>query len=425
MSGALGMSGFPPRIPPPGGPFTSRVTVTINGVQFQQVVRLAVSRDLANIAGTFDVVLVDDARLFRALPFPWGRPEGGPETRPGQAITIAIDKEPVLVGWIDRLALRWSGEDIECHLQGRDKTGDLVDCAALPDGPAEFRGVDLLHVARHVCDPFGITVRAEVPLGAPFEQLALQPHMTALAFLESGARQRSVLLVSDGVGGLLLTRGGATRAPDELRIGETIQEITAEFDWTHRFRDYIVKQTSTRTNTGGAPLNSSLAPASTSGGNFYGPYTIQEARSIINTGRAIDPEVTRHRPTVRLTRTQSGMTTVQEQAEWMLRVARGASDSIHLRVLDWRAGQARALWRPNALARLWDPYSGIDRDMLIAGVAHRFGEQGATTDLRVVGRTAYDRINEAERPIRRAHAEQRLNSSLAAPQPPTAAGSGT
>lgn len=377
--------------------------MTINGVQFQQVVRLAVTRDLANIAGTFDVVLVDDARLFRALPFPWGRPEGGPETRPGLAITIAIDKDPVLVGWIDRLALRWSGEDIECHIQGRDKTGDLVDCAALPDGPAEFRGVDLLHVAHHVCDPFGITVRAEVPLGAPFEQLAAQPHMTALAFLESGARQRSVLLVSDGVGGLLLTRGGATRAPDDLRVGVNVQEITAEFDWTQRFRDYIVKQTSTRTNTGGPPLLTTAPPLSVSGGggNFYGPFTAQEARNIINTGRAIDPEVTRHRPTVRLTRTQSGMTTVQEQAEWMLRGARGASDSIHLRVLDWRAGQDRRLWQPNALTRLRDPYSGIDRDMLIAGVAHRFGEQGATTDLRIVGRTAYDRINEAERPTRR------------------------
>lgn len=417
MSGFAGLTGFPPRIPPPGGPFSSRVTVTINGFVFQQVVRLVVSRDLANIAGTFDVVLVDDTRLFRALPFPWGLPEGGPEVRQGQAITIAIDGEPVLVGWIDRASFRWSGEDIEAHLQGRDKTGDLVDCAALPNGPAEFRGVDLLHVAEKVCEPFGIKVKAEVSVGAPFTQLALQPHMTALALLESGARQRSILLVSDGVGGLLLTRGGNGRAPAPLLVGENIQEITAEFDWTRRFSEYIVKQTASRTNTGGAPLSSSLAPSPTSGGSFYGPITIQEARNIINTGRAIDPEVTRYRPTVRLTRTQSGMTTVQEQAEWMLRVARGASDGIHLRVLDWRAGPTRALWRPNAVTQVRDPYSGLDKDMLIAGVAHRFGPEGAVTDIRVAGRTAYDRIDEAEAPLRRNGTTQRLSSSLAAPPP--------
>ena len=401
MSGTAGLIGFPPRIPPPGGPFSSRVTVTINGFQFQQVVRLMVSRDLANIAGVFDVVLVDDTRLFRALPFAWGRPEGGPETRQGQPITIAIDKEPVLIGWIDRASFRWSGEDIECHLQGRDKTGDLVDCAALPNGPAEFRGVDLLHVAEQVCKPFGIPVKAEVSVGAPFTQLALQPHMTALALLESGARQRSILLVSDGVGGLLLTRGGNSKAPAALRLGENVQEITAEFDWTHRFSEYIVKQTSTRTNTGGAPLLTTAPPLAASGGSFYGPFTVQEMRNIINTGRAIDPEVTRYRPTVRLTRTQSGMTSVQEQAEWMLRLARGLSDSVQLRVLDWRAGPGLALWRPNAVTQVWDPYSGLDKEMLIAGVAHRLGPEGAVTDLRIAGRTAYDRIDEAEQPPRR------------------------
>lgn len=421
MSGFAGLTGLPPRIPPPGGPFSSRVTVTINGFVFQQVVRLMVSRDLRNIAGVFDVVLVDDTRLFRALPFPWGRPEGGPEIRQGQAITIAIDREPVLVGWIDRASFRWSGEDIECHIQGRDKTGDLVDCAALPNGPAEFRGVDLLHVAERVCEPFGIKVTAEVPVGAPFTQLALHPHMTALALLESGARQRSILLVSDGVGGLLLTRGGNSRAPAPLRLRENVQEITAEFDWTQRFSEYIVKQTSARTNTGAAPLNSTSVPLGVPNGNFYGPITIQEARNIINTGRAIDPEVTRYRPTVRLTRTQSGMTTVQEQAEWALRVARGQSDSVQLRVLDWRAGPGRALWRPNALAQVWDPYSGIDKEMLIAGVAHRFGPDGAVTDIRVAGRTAYDRIDEAEQPRRRGGGGARpLNTQsvpLTAPPP--------
>lgn len=405
------------------GQKTTRVTVKIGAFTFRQVVRAVVARDLQNIAGTFDVVLQDDVRLFRALPGFLGKPEGGPEIGPGQAITIAIDGEVVLIGWIDRASFRWGAETIECHIQGRDKAGDLVDCAALPDGPAEFRGVDLLHVAKAVCAPYGITVRAEVDIGAPFVQLALHPHQTALSFLESAARQRAVLLVSDGVGGLLLTRGGATRAPDALRLGENVQEINTDFDWSQRFSHYYVKQQAARINDGSAPaMTHESVPADHDDAGHYGAASKAEARRIINTGIALDPQITRYRPTVRLTRTQSGMTSVQEQAEWMLRLARGMSDRLHVRVLDWRAGKDRVLWRPNALVDLWDPYSGLDKEMLIAGIAYRFSEQGAITELRVAGRTAYDRINEAERERKRHRGKKDDRKLDSTPVPLTAPG---
>ncbi len=404
---------------------TARVRVSLAGYTFTQVIRVTIARDLQNIAGTFEIVLLDDVRLYRALQAYVGdRQQGAPETAPGLAVNLAIDNEVVLVGWIDKALLRWSADTIECHLTGRDKTGDLVDCAALPNGPAEFRGVDLLHVAKKVAEPFGITVKAEVDIGGPFAQLSLHPHQTALAFLESAARQRAVLLVSDGVGGMLLTRGGATRAPGPLRLGENVVEITAGFDWTQRFSDYFVKQQSARTGTATpARLDHSIAPAATTDAGSYGPASKAEAKQIIATGHAIDPEVKRWRPTVRLTRTQSGMTTVQEQAEWMLRVARGHSDIIHIRVLDWRSGDKNELWRPNTLATVYDPYSGLDKEMLIAGIAYRFDDGGYRTELRVVGRTAYDRINEAERRHghhHRGHRDAKLDSSPA----PLVAGEG-
>ena len=130
-----------------------------------------------------------------------------------------------------------------------------------------------------------------------------------------------------------------------------------------------------------------------------------ETPSIGSMGHATDPEITRWRPTVRLTRSQSGMDTVQEQAEWMCRVAKGQSDRVHFVVLEWRAGKDGVLWRPNQVVAVSEPYSGISRDMLIAGVSFIFDETGRRTRLRMAGVTAYDRINEAERrrsPHRRA-----------------------
>ena len=91
------------------------------------------------------------------------------------------------------------------------------------------------------------------------------------------------------------------------------------------------------------------------------------------TGHARDPEITRYRPHVRLTRSQSGMSSTQEQAEWAVRVARGMAQSLTVTVLDWRAGADRVLWKPNQLAAVYDPYSGTDKDMLIVeGAVHGF-----------------------------------------------------
>lgn len=377
---------------------SSRWTVKIANVVFSQLISGRVGRDLQNVAGTFNLLLVDEGSIRNALIAQIGQPSQSAPIKAGDPITIAIDNEIVLVGWIEQPHFHWSADKIECHVTGRDKTGDLVECAALPNGPTEFKGVDLLHVANVVCAKFGITPRAEVDIGAPFDRLSLHKHMTAMAFLESGARQRSVLLTSDGVGGLLLTRGGATRAPAALAIGENVQEVDVEYDWTKRFSDYFVMQDTALKRSATAALDHTAAPlADGASSPIPAAKSAAEATAIGTMGHATDPEITRWRPTVRLTRSQSGMSTVQEQAEWMCRVAKGSSLPVRMTVLDYRAGSKNTLWRPNQVTPLWDPYSGLDRDMLIAGVEFEYDEQGERTHLRVVGTSAYDRINEADR----------------------------
>jgi prophage tail gpP-like protein len=122
-----------------------------------------------------------------------------------------------------------------------------------------------------------------------------------------------------------------------------------------------------------------------------------EASGITIAGHAVDPEVTRYRPSVRMARTQSGSSTAQQQAEWMVRISRGESTSLSYQVLDWRANGV--LWRPNTKVRVYDPYAGIDDVMLIRSVAYTIGPDGQTpatptTQIEVVGLTAFDRIDE-------------------------------
>jgi prophage tail gpP-like protein len=383
-------------------PTTARVTMKVGGYSFTTFTKAVIERDLQNISGRFELDLMDQARLAGALPVQIGNLPPLPTVlKAGMAVELAIDGETVLIGWIGKVSGSWRADTIRMRISGRDKTGDLVECSALPKGPAEYRGVDLLHVAQAELAPFGITVRADVDIGAPFDRLSRHPHETVMTFLEKAARQRAILLVSDGVGGLLLTRGGSSRAPDDLIVGGNVQEEQFEDDHDKRFSDYYVKgQTDQHAQrTGKTPaLDSTVEPLDDDEPTTApGAASATEASSILMTGHAIDPEITRYRPTLRLTRSQSGMSTTQEQAEWMLRVARGEADRLRFTVLDWRSGSANALWRPNQVAYVYDPFGERSKDMLIAGVTYLFDEQGERTELRIVGVTAYDRINEADR----------------------------
>ena len=393
------------------------VTLQVAGRKLTRWSSMRTARDLKEIAGGFELEYLDGARSRAAGAVVSGDDPKFPAISAGMPMTLLLDEEPVLVGYIDDLDLEWDGQSLmRARVVGRDKTGDLVDCAAAPAGPAEYRNLTLLQIAQKICGPFGIVVRADVDVGAPFDRLAINPHETALATLEKGARQRTILLVSDGVGGLLLTRGGTGRAPAPLRVGELVQKIRYHDSWRGRFSDIYVKgQTDSHRQRGAAgPTLDHTAVPFAPGASPDLPKT-SEASSVLMTGHARDPEITRYRPHVRLTRSQSGMSTTQVQAEWAVRVARGMGQHLILTVLGWRAGPDNLLWRPNQLVAVYEPYSDTNKDMLIAGVSYSLGPAGMMTELRLAGPTAFDRINEAERRRHRSRGEPRSLDGAVAP----------
>lgn len=380
-----------------------RVALKVDGHVFTQWSSVEITRDLKDIAGSFRLGYVDSGRAAQALPSMIAVPPFFEIVREGMAFELALDGETVMKGWIDEVSLAWSDSQLTADVSGRDATGDLADCAALPNGPAEFRNLALLAIAGIVCKPFKISVTADVDVGAPFPRLASNVHETGLAFLEKASRQRSVLLVSDGVGGLLLTKGGSATAPAPLVVPGNVQSVSTRGSWRRRFSDVFVKG-STDTVVHRAARVALLTPDMTPPETGEPPAVqvqYDESETILISGHATDPEVTRWRPVVRAARTQSGSASAQAQAEWALRVARGQSTDFTYTVLDWRAGAAGALWRPNAVVQVTDPYTDIDKPMLIAGVTYMLSEQGIMTRLRVVGRSAFDRINEPKPRIQR------------------------
>ncbi len=425
------------------------MSIALGGQTFAVWVRSEVTRDLQDIAGSFIFDYYDTERS--------GDPGSNPAVqqqvagfmqnaiiavRNGQAATIAIDGETIMVGWVEDIRLEMREDRVQASISGRDVTGDLVDCTANPTGPAEYNNIDLLAFSQAICAPFGITVTAQVPLGDPFDTIALDATEPAMAALEKVSRQRAVLVTSDGIGGVVLTGPGTTRAPAPLIQGPNgnIHYVAMMDSWRCRASDYYVKGQFESHLTPAAPtLDATVVPFGTSSPAppVPGGSQLQQnaATSITAVGHAIDPEIMRYRPMVWLSRTQSGASTaaqnappvvdpnnvtaaevialsrrggrtrrrkpmpprtdaspwtVQDQAEWRRRTQIALGSERTYEVVDWRAGASNELWRPNTIVQVCDQFTLINEDRLIAGVTYLEGEDGPRTRMRVVLPDLYD-----------------------------------
>lgn len=416
---------------PPDSPKRGLVA-TLGGMVFRDWSRVEVTRSLTDIAGGFQLHYDDYARLQYSIPQMPNRADIM-LLRTRMPARIELDGELVLLGWVDEVDWEVDGQHMTAHLSGRDVTGDLVDCSANPEGPAEYKGLTVLAIAQAICKPFGITVRAEVDVGAPLPDFALDVGELAMSAIDKAAKQRALLVVSDGVGGLLLTRGGLRRAPAPLTLPGNAVSFGVRQSDKERYSDYWVKgqvrdaragrharhgptsrpgRARPADGTATALHSRRLVSTGPLDGTAYpmgaGPPVAQatptrtarqqaERAPLAGTGHAVDPDVTRYRPKVWVARSQSGAASNQVLAEWRMRIARARSVHHRWTVLEWRAGADRRLWRPNETVACTfgardGPGDGAEPfDMLIEGVAYSQGDrEAARTQLAVVGREAYD-----------------------------------
>lgn len=286
--------------------------------------------------------------------------------KPGAFGIARIGARSVLSGFVDAIHQEFWPDQSRMSLSLRDRTGDLVDCAASIDGPFEFSNANLEQIVPKIAEPFGIAVRFLAPGGAPFSRLAIQPGETAYELIERACRMRAVLPLSDGLGGLVITKPGSSRAAGSIVYGQNALEGSASLDHTQRFSLYAVK--------GQAEALDESTAEETSGPE----------------GRATDPLVTRYRPTLVMAENQGFDLSLQGRAEWEARFARARSSRARYVVQGWSTGGAGALWQPNTLVEVDDPLRGLRRDMLIVAVTFSGGARGTTTTLDLALPEAFD-----------------------------------
>ncbi len=205
-------------------------TLTVGGFAYEGWKSIRIARGMDAIANSFSLGVSER----------WASQQQAWPIREGDACVVSLGSTQVVTGYVDKRSLSFSATTHSVSVDGRDKTGDLVDCSALLD-KWEFKNVDVLAFAKKICEPHNISVSLQAGLILPRpKKISVSPGDTAFDALEQACRLAGVLPMTDGNGGLLLTRTGSGRCSTELIQGQNVLSASAEFDASQRFYSYVV-----------------------------------------------------------------------------------------------------------------------------------------------------------------------------------------
>ena len=330
------------------------LALLVQGVYYRGWKSLEATVGMEQISGSFTVT-ASDRWEANALSWP---------IMPGHRCRLFLGPRAIIAGYVDEATPEYDDKNHSQRVTGRDATGDLVDCAAVYKS-GQWSNSGLLKIASDLCLPFGVSVRAECPVGKPFDKFAIQDGETVFEAIDRAARQRGVLPMSDGNGGLVFTRAGLSWITTALIKGKNIERGTGTFDHKDRFSKYTVK--------GQAP----------GGDGFLQPEHHTQLK-----GEALDTGVTRYRPKIIYAEEADNMT-YSERAKWERNVRAGKSMRLQYTVTGWEY-LPFMIWQPNKMVMVIDDFLRVFQPMLIVRCTYTIDDGGSRTMLELCPREAFE-----------------------------------
>ena len=333
--------------------------LTINETLYQGWKTAAAKRTMKALANGFSLDVTD---TWTGQERPW-------PIKVGDACSLSIDGVEILDGYVDTVNPSISADQKTIQVAGRCKAGDLVDCSA-SDEPGEFLKVPLTAIVKKLTAPFaGISVEALTNVGEKFPVWKVTPGEGVFESIERAARQRAVLIYSDGLGKVLLARAGTERLPGALVQGQNVLTAAASFSMVDRFSNYTVKS-----QVGG-----------------FEDMEAEDAQTI--EGKASDRVVSRHRPKILIAESQSEPSNAKKRAQWEAAVRAGQAEAVSCTVVGFYS-HGESLWDVNKQVRFTSTWLGVDADFLITEVDFSKTEQGSITTLTLENPNVYKLLEE-------------------------------
>lgn len=330
------------------------VSLVVNGRPYQGFKSVRITRSIESLAGNFALSVTDrwqDAE-------PWGIAEED-ECR------VEIGAEVVISGYVDKRNPSVSATDRSLSYTGRDRAAALVDCSVVLD-KWTFRNLSFYEFAKKIAAPWGVDVTMQAGLTLKKRsKIVVQPGDTAFEALAREAKEDGVMIVSDGAGGIVITRSGTARAP-ALIEGQNILSIDVDYDGTDRFYRYVMLSQSAGTDESSGESTRVLA-------------------------EAIDEGV-RRKDRVLLLRAEKGysIADARRRVDWEARIRAAKAEPVNVRVQGWLQPDGR-LWPLNARSHVKARRSvSVDGDMLITSAEHTIDDRaGRITTLRLMRPDAF------------------------------------
>lgn len=337
-------------------------TIFINQTLYNGWKGFSITRRLDSFSGSFSIDLHD---RFREDGSPW-------PIKTGDSIQMYIGQDKILDGYIDSLNPSFSPTSRNVSAEGRDKTGDLVDC--VPQQQGELKNINLLNLCEKICSPFGIEVQnvVEEDISKPFDIWRIKPEETAFETLERAARQRGVLLIANDFGQLRITRKGRFRSSSEIKQGFNLIGGGGNYDNKNRFSEYKVIGQTKGTD------------------QFFGKQVTSPS------AKATDKGVTRYRPTIIVSEANVDQGKAQERANWEVTMRAANSFKVSLSVQGFFQQDGR-LWRINEIVKVTSGFLGlIEQDLLVRAVTFSKSDSGTITQLECTRPDAFQPKKEIE-----------------------------
>ena len=323
-------------------------TLRIGGMDWQHWKSAEVTRQVDAVSGSFSLGLAD----------PWQEGAQALPLTAGQACELLIDGTGVLKGYIGQANPSFSATDHGITVSGRDASADLVDCSAIHN-PGQWINQTALQLAQIFSGPFGVAVTASADVGAPFATFKLEQGETAFDALDRVLKQRELLAMPDGSGGIDLTKIGQKKASVAVEQGKNILTGSASYNMDDRFSDYIVQ------------------------GQQQGNDQVYGLKSAAVTAGTTDAAVTRYRPMLLRAENQVDAASARRRAEWecTVRAARAVTVTVTVQGFHMGGEGKGGLWEPNMLVQATIPFLRIDQELLISKVTYSKSTAGSITTL--------------------------------------------
>lgn len=349
--------------------------IEVNGVRYSRFTGANATLRLDALSNSFSFGAVSD----QGAPLPFTG---------GEACTVYADGEKVVQGFIELVNVSYDASSHAIDLQGRDKTGDLVDSSigVLDDLGTQIslrRLTQIVIAHLNPRDPTFINVvdLAKPALFTPGEDLAApDPGQNAFEFLETLARKRQVLLTSNADGDVVITQNSGTEVEGAAIIARAgdpegrnnVIKASVSYDQTGRFNVYKIAS------------QDNLIPLAVAGSIGVDQIVDQGGSTVV-----LDQAVRRGRQFILTGESSFAGTQTKDRATWEANI-RKARGRVYSATVHGFRHQGGALWSPNTLVRVQDDRAGINAKMLINSVNYAMDTDGGRmTTLSLLQRDAY------------------------------------